>query len=173
MRFVDTPFMKRTVDLIENRGLKGLERIPYLKEMVDPPNTWLYFNGARVNNQDKRVTGDPFNVGDYVTDERLRTQEGVLSKVAEAIQPFRDLFRSLTGQRPPDVVASVKILFEQTDRLSLRHWMLINKGMDSKDVNWCQVLGDVDGAYDLSLTQCKPLDTLQGLNVTRSYCSGG
>ena len=50
MRFPDTPFMKRTFDLAKSRGL-NVKLIPYIIQMVKPPNTWLLYNNSRVNNQ--------------------------------------------------------------------------------------------------------------------------
>lgn len=154
MRFRNTTFMKRTFDLLENRNL-GLKLIPYIREMVDPPNTWLYFNGVRVNNRDKTVTGDPFDVKDYVKDQDLTTQQGVLNKIAEVIQPFRDLFRPTRDEPPPDITTTMNTLFEETNEFSTRTYMLTIKNMDPKDVNWCQTLDNSTGTYDLAFTQCE------------------
>lgn len=160
MRFPDTAFMKRTFDLARNRGLKDVKLIPYIMEMVDPPNTWLFYNNARVNNHDSSVAGDPFGVKGYVADKTLTTPQAVSKKVTEVLQPFRDLFRPPSpGQSPPDIAASMKTLFEETDKFSMRTYMLVMKGMDPKDVNWCETLDKPTGWYDRSLTQGKHLNT--------------
>ena len=155
MRYPDTPFMKRTFDLFRNRGLQGIDLIPYTLEMVDPPNTWLYFNSVRVNNRDEDVTGDPFKVKGYVNDQSLTTQKAVLDKLQEVIQPFRDLFRPREDGSYPDIAQAIDALFQATNKFSLRSYMLMAKDMDPKDINWCQTLTDAEGTFDLSLTQCK------------------
>lgn len=149
--------MKRTFDLIRGRDLQGLKLIPYIDEMVNPPNTWLYFNGVRMNNRTTSdpIAGDPFNVGAYLSDKSLGTQEAVLNKVAEVIQPFRNLFRSTRGQPPRDIATSMKALFEATNTSSMRTWMLSAVRMDPKDISWCEALDSSTGTYDLALTQCK------------------
>lgn len=152
MRFPDTPFMKRTYDLALYRGL-NVKMIPYVMQMVDPPNTWLLYNNSRINNQDPSVTGDPFNVSSYVANPKLTTPEGVATRVSEVIQPFRDLFRHTSGQKT-DIAASMDILFEETNKFSMRSYMFQNN-MTSKDINWCETLDKSTGWYDRALTESK------------------
>ena len=154
MRYPDTPFMKRTFDLFRNRELPGINLIPYTLEMVNPPGTWLYFNGIRVNNRATNDVVDPFQVGNYVNEENLKTQGAVLDKLQQVIQPFRDFFRPAPDGTKPGIAQAVATLFQETNRFSLKSYMLTVAGMDPKDVNWCQTLTDAEGTFDLSLTQC-------------------
>lgn len=154
MRFPDTSFMKRTLDLVRNRGLKDVKLLPYITEMVDSPNTWLFYNNARAHNQDPSVTGDPFNVKSYLTDERLATPQGVSEKVAEMLQPYRDLFRPLPAGQPRDIAACMASLLRDADRLSMRGYML-SRGMNMKDIRWCETVTKSTGCYERALTQSK------------------
>lgn len=121
--------------------------------MVNPANTWLYFNRVRVNNRAKGVAGDPFLVSGYVNDQSLTTQEAVLNKLQEVVQPFRDLFRPRADGSLPDIAEAIASLFQETNKFSLRSYMLMVHNMDPRDVNWCQTLTDAEGTFDLSLTQ--------------------
>jgi hypothetical protein len=151
MRFPDSPFMKRTFDLARNRGL-NVKLIPYIMQMVSPtPNTFLFFNNARINNQDSSVAGDPFNVSSYVTNEALTTPKGVSTRVTEVLQPFRDLFRHTEGQTT-DISAAMDTLFEETNKFSTRSYMF-QGGMDAKDIQWCETLDKSTGWYDRALTE--------------------
>ena len=172
MRFPDTPYMKRTFNLAKNRGL-NVKLIPYIIQMVDPPNTWMFFNNARVNNRDPSVFGDPFDVKNYLADKSLTTPDAVHRKIAEVLQPFRDLFRPPgPGQPPRDIATSMEILFKETNKFSMRSYMLIMKDMDAKDIHWCETIDKDTGWYDRSLTQSKQLDTLCGfLVLTWGLCS--
>lgn len=151
MRYPDTPFMKRTFDLVRNRGL-NIKLIPYIMQMVYPPNTWLLFNNSRINNQDSSVTGDPFNVKSYVSDPSLRTPQGVSKRVGEVLQPFRNLFRNMPGQPPRDIATSMETLFKETNKFSTRSYMFQN-GMKAKDIQWCETLDKSTGWYDRALTE--------------------
>jgi len=152
MRFPDTPFMKRVFDLAENRNLP-VKLIPYIMQMVEPtPNTFLFYNNSRVNNQDSSITGDPFNVSSYVTDQDLTTPQGVAQKVASEIQGFRDMFRSNPGRPPPNIATEMAVLFEMTNQYSMRSHML-SLSMDPRDINWCETLNKSTGSYDRALTQ--------------------
>jgi len=129
--------------------------IPWIQQMVDPPNTWLLYNNSRVSNQDSSVTGDPFNVKLYVVDKTLTTPDGVHKKVREVLQPFRDMFRPPSPGKPaPNIATAMAKLFSETDKFSMRTYMINGKpGMDPKDVNWCETVEDPTGWYDRSLTQ--------------------
>ena len=172
MRFPDTPFMKRTFDMVRNRGLK-LTLIPYILQMVSPAtNTWLFFNNARVNNQAASVTQDPFGISGYVTDPNIATPEGASRRVAEILQPFRDLFRTSADGKPADIAASMKIIFEQTNNFSTRGYMLQALGMSNEDINWCETTGKSTGWYDRAFTEGTWLDTSQGFcDLTSGYIS--
>ena len=154
MRFPDTPFMKRVFDLATNRNLQ-VTLIPYIMQMVEPsPNTFLFYNNARVNNQDSSVTGDPFNVSSYVDDPGLTTPQGVSRKVAEVLQPFRDLFRApAPGEHPPDISNAMTELFSLTNRFSTRSYMFEPVGMDARQISWCETLDKSTGWYDRALTE--------------------
>ena len=155
MRYPDTPFMRRTFDLIKNRGL-NVKLIPYI--MDDSPNTFLFYNNVRVND-DGDIRGDPFGVQNYVVDQNLKTPEGVAKKVAEVLRPFRDLFVPTTGSAQtlptPDIGPAMAKLFEKTNIYSTRSYMLTEKRMDPKDVHWCETLDKSTGWYDLALTESK------------------
>jgi hypothetical protein len=149
MRFPDTPFMKRTFDLARNRGL-NVKLIPYIMQMVDPPNTFLFFNNSRINNQ-QSVTGDPFNVTSYVDEPDLRTPQGVSKKVGEVIQPFRDMFRAPLGQHA-DIATAMDRLFKETNTFSMRSYMFAG-GINAKNISWCETLDKSTGWYDRALTE--------------------
>ena len=158
MRFRNTPFMKRTFDLFDNRGL-NLKRIPYIREMVNPPHTLLHFNNNRLHNRagPDAEGADPFKVNSskFLKDNKLATQRAVQMKVAEVIKPFRDLFRPGSDGTLPKINEALDQLFEVTNRWSMRTYMLNALGMDANDVNWCEALDNSTGTYDLSLTQCE------------------
>lgn len=170
MRYPDTPFMKRTFDMVRNRGLK-LTLIPYILQMVSPmTNTWLFFNNARVNNQAASVTQDPFGISGFVDDPTISTPEGASRKVAEVLQPFRDLFRTSADGKPADIAASMKIVFEQTNNFSMRSYMLQALGMSTEDINWCETTDKSTGWYDRAFTESKLLGVLHGFHVVTSEC---
>jgi hypothetical protein len=151
MRFPDTPFMRRTFDLADNRGLPVV-RIPYIMQMVDPaPNTFLFFNNSRVNNQAAAIAVDPFNVAGYVNEPDLRTPLGVSQRVATVIQPYRNLFRALPGQQP-NIATGMEALFAETNMFSMRSHMF-NLGMDAREISWCETLDKSTGWYDRALTE--------------------
>ena len=162
MRFADTPWMKRTFDLARNRGL-NVKLIPYIIQMVDPANTLLYYNFSRVNNQAPSVVPDPFSVSSYVTDPDLRTPEGVSKRVSEVFQPFRDYFRHLPGQTT-DIEAAMKRLFEETNKFSMRSYM-VQGGMTGKSILWCETIDGSTASYDRALTECTSLDQLIKFSV--------
>ena len=163
MRCPDIPLMKRTFDLVRNRNLK-VKLIPHILHMVAPsPNTWLLYNNTRVNNQVPSLTDDPFGVSDYVTDPRLRTPEGVYEKVAEVLQPFRDLFRD-SPEGSPDMATAMNTLFEQSYNFSMRSYMFRN-GSSANDINWCETIADSTGGYDRAFTESKRSDTLRGFLI--------
>jgi hypothetical protein len=163
MRYPRTPFMKRTFNLIEEK-LPGLVLIPYIMQMVEPPNTWLMYNNARVNNQ-ANVAGDPFSVVNYVTDETLLTPDGVHQRVAQEIKQFRDLFR-VEGRSIAD---SMAILFDFTNAFSMRSWLL-QANMDPRQIHWCETLDKSTGWYDRALTESKQLDALRKFLVLTWGC---
>ena len=155
MRFPDTPWMRRTFDLARNRGL-DVKLIPYTFQMVDPPNTFLYYNFSRVNNQAPSIAPDPFNVSSYVADPDLRTPEGVSKRVSEVIQPFRDYFSHINPWGIIGIRAGIKRLFEETNQFSMRSYMFQN-GMTAKAINWCETLDGSTASYDRSLTESTSL----------------
>ncbi|KAF9649823.1 hypothetical protein BDM02DRAFT_3094095 [Thelephora ganbajun] len=154
MRFPDTPFMKRTFDLARNRGLP-VNLIPYVMQMVEPsPNTFLFYNNARVNNGDPSISGDPFNVSGYINDQNLTTPADVSQRVVEVLQPFRDLFRAESGSPPPDIASAMDKLFVLTDKFSMRSYMFDPVGMNAKDISWCETIDfSSTAAYDRALTE--------------------
>ncbi|KAF9645107.1 amine oxidase [Thelephora ganbajun] len=163
MRFPETPFMKRTFDPARNRGLP-VDLIPYVMQMVEPsPNTFLFYNNARVNNGDPSISGDPFNVSGYLNDPNLTTPAEVSQRVAEVLQPFRDLFRAESGS-PPRIASAMDKLFVLTNKFSMRSYMFdpASVGMNAKDISWCETLDfSSTAAYDRALTE----STLQPLST--------
>jgi hypothetical protein len=153
MRFPDTPFMKRFFDLATNRNLP-VRLIPYIIQMIKPsPNTFLFYNNRHAYNQDSTLPEDPFNVSGYLGDTKLATPQAVHKKVAEVLQPFRDLFRAKPGEQPPDIATAISELFRMTNRSSMRSHMFEILGMNSKDVHWCETLDTFTGSYDRALTE--------------------
>ena len=156
MRYPDTPFMKRTFDLITNWGL-GVGLIPYIMET---PNSFLFYNNTRVRRQEQGVLNLGPDVGDYLIDETLATNPGVVQKVREVLQPFRQLFVAPLAEAgenppPPDIAVSMEQLFGQTNNHSMKSHMLLVEGMNPKDVHWCETLDKSTGWYDLALTESK------------------
>ena len=142
--------MKRTFKLAEKLPVTF---IPYIMQMVHPsPNTYLFFNGARVHNQDSSITGDPFNVSAYLNDPNLTTPEEVSHQVATVIQPFRDFFRVSASGVTPEIAAGMEELFAATNKFSMRSYMF-QLGMDAKAINWCETLDKSTGWYDRALTE--------------------
>ena len=168
MRFPDTPFMRRTFDLARNRNLPVNLDIPYI---MQAPNTFLFFNNARIRNQDSSIAGDPFNVELFMQDPTLTTPSEVSRKVASVIQPFRNFFRpDSSGHRPP-IESAMEKLFDATNIFSMRSYMF-SLGMTARDISWCETLHSSTGAYDRSLTESAYMGTFRGfLIVTRVYCS--
>ena len=150
MRFLDTSFMRRTFDLIKNRGL-NIKLIPYIMQIVDPPSTFLYYNGCRVKNQAPSTSSDPFDIKEYIADLNLKTPEGVSAMVSGVVQPFRDYFRPVSG-KTPDIGTAMERLFKKTNKFSMRSYMS-EKGMTGKAINWCETLDDSTGSYDQALTE--------------------
>ncbi|KAF9648704.1 hypothetical protein BDM02DRAFT_3260885 [Thelephora ganbajun] len=152
MRFPDTPFMKRTFDLVRNRGL-SVKLIPYIRNMVEPsPNTFLFYNNARVNNGAPSATDNPFNV-DHVDDPSLRTPEGVSQRVAEVLRPFRGLFRVDPWDPPLDIAKAMEDLSKWVDRLSMRSCMSNILGMSAREISWCETLDKATGSYNQALAE--------------------
>ena len=171
MRFQDIPFMKRVFDLARNRNLPVVF-IPYIMQMVEPtPNTFLFFNNARINNQDSSVTGDPFHVSDYVDDPTLTTLDEVSRRVATMIQPFRDLFRAKPGHQP-DIAAGMEALFAATNKFSGKSYMIDALGMSAKDVGWCENLDMFTGWYDRALADSTFPDAVRRSPVVTRCHSG-
>ena len=173
MRFPDTPFMARTFDLARNRNLPVNLTVPYIMQMIEPtPNTFLFFNNARIHNQDTSVTGDPFNVESYIQDPTLTTPSEVSHKVATVIQPFRDYFRPDSSGNRPSIASGMQKLFDATNTFSMRSYMFNPLGITSQDINWCETLDKSTGWYDRALTESTYLGTFREfLVVTWSYHS--
>lgn len=153
MRFPDTPFMKRVFDLATNRTLP-VKLIPYIIQMIEPtPNTFLFYNNARINNQDSSITGDPFNVFGYVQESNLTTPQQVAQQVSAVLQPFRDLFRTQADGQTPDLATAVAQVFNLTDRFSTRTYMSEVLQMNDRDINWCETLDKSTGWYDRAFTE--------------------
>jgi len=123
MRFPNTSFMKRLYDLATNRSL-SVKLIPYVMQMIEPANTFLFYNNARTNNQDSE-------------------------RVASVLQTFRDLFTV----QPLDIATAMDRLFERTNRYSMRSYMLETQEMSARDISWCETLDKSTGWYDRALTE--------------------
>jgi len=152
MRFPETIFMKRLFDLAKNRNLR-VKLIPYIMQMIPPsPNTFLFYNNNRVNNQDPNLTDDPFHVSAYLTDTNLKSPQGVSAAVTKVLKPFRDLFLARSGERP-NIATAMSKLFEETDGFSMRGYMSEISGMSGRDISWCETLDKSTGWYDRALTE--------------------
>ena len=149
MRFADTPFMRRVFDLAKRLPVK---LIPYIMEMVDPPNTFLCYNNVSIHNNDTSVTGDPFNVSSYIKNPDLMTPQGVARRVSAVLQPFRNLFR-IPNMTSSEIKTAVDQLCEKTAKFSMRSYMYKEFHMDDREVSWCETLDRSTGWYDLSLTE--------------------
>jgi len=144
MRFPDTPFMARTFDLARNRKL-SVTLIPYT---IQADNTFLCYNGTSVYSQDSNLTADPFNVSSCVSQGLTQPKE-VAAQVAKMIDPFRNYF--MPGNSP-NIETAMAQLFTDTNRFSMRSFML-ERGMRSNDINWCETLDKSTGWYDRALTE--------------------
>ena len=150
MRFPDTPFMKRTFDLARNRGLP-VTLIPYIRET---PNSFWFFNNVGIKNQVSDLTeDDPFDVSGYV-DPSLASPAAVSQKLAEVIEPFRNLFVPDSSGNQPDIATAMAVLFNETDMFSMRSYMS-QGGMRAEDISWCETLTTSTGWYDRALTESK------------------
>ena len=154
MRFPDTPFMKRTFELAKRLDV---ELIPNIIHMEDPPNTRLFYNGNRAFNKphSEGDDEDPFNVRNHLHEESLATHKGVDEKVRKLFQEFRDLFRPQSpGASPPCIETAMNELFKRTNNYTMRSFML-EKGVDSRDIHWCETIKIATGWYDRALAQGK------------------
>ena len=151
MRFPDTPFMKRTFDLARNRGLP-VTLIPYVKET---PASFLFFNNVGIRNEESSLEeDDPFNVSGHV-DPSLASPAAAAQKVAEVIQPFRNLFMPDSSGNQPDIATAMAQLFEETNTFSMRSYMFQLGDMKGQDISWCETLDKSTGWYDRALTESK------------------
>jgi hypothetical protein len=147
MRFPDTPFMKRTFDLINPARQPPIlnpppKMIPYIFEQ---PNSFLYFNGSRTANVSP-LPPNPFNISPmYVPETLLRAGQPADSINAVMAAP-RQLFVD------NDLATAMQKLYVQYDQYSMRSWMEKN-GFSSSGINYCETLDKSTGWYDRALTE--------------------
>ena len=144
--------MNRVFDLARNRNLP-VKLIPYIMDMVDSPNKFLFFNNARVHNNDPSVAGDSFNILDYIEEVDLTTPQNVNQKIMEVLQPFRNLFKPRVCGKVPDIATAIDHLYDRTDKYSMRAYMTQVLKMDDKDIHWCETLDKTTGWYDRALAE--------------------
>ena len=125
MRFPDTPFMKRTLDLIEKRSL-GVKKIPYI---FTSQNERRFY---------------PYETGSYVP--QVYTDIGAETILSNVLGPFRAPF----AQNPLQIEQALHDLFA-FDHLTTRTLML--QSYPSSVVEWCETKEDSTGAYDRALTE--------------------
>lgn len=127
MRYPDTPFMKRTFDLMKNRGL-NIRLIDYI---FTAPNTFHYY---------------PFSPKGYVDDKYL--VEGAETIVKDMLTPLKAPFK----ERPID--EAIKILME-VDVHSTRSYMALalKPPYPSSAIHWCETMDKSTGWYDRALTE--------------------
>ena len=133
--------MKRVFDLVRPpfKLPLGVEFIPYTMEMVEPPNTLLFYNNVRRRNNTPAMAGDPpaivedpFNVTDYIglgapevpavpaaagvpavpavpAIPDLRTPQGVHQWIGEVLQPYRNRFETGPGAPIQDMAMETAI----------------------------------------------------------------
>ena len=148
MRFPDTPFMKRTFDLAQNRSLP----VKFIQYNMQVPNTILFYNNRGITSQDANVSGDPFHVAGYV-DPGLTSPGAVYQQIATVIQPFRKLFEPDSSGNLPKISDAMATLFEKTNRFSMRSYMFQTTTLTARDINWCETLDKSTGWYDRALTE--------------------
>ncbi|KZS87731.1 hypothetical protein SISNIDRAFT_470756 [Sistotremastrum niveocremeum HHB9708] len=142
MRFPDTQWMKRTFDLVRNRGLQGLEFIPYL---LKSDHTFNCYNGSSVVDLSKDPV-DPFKVSTYVSTSDYANPLKARAIIGDALEEPRQLFRD------NDLETAIKLLFEQYDSYSMRAWLLVkNPTLTSSDLHWIQTVGASTGTFDRGL----------------------
>lgn len=127
MRFPNTPFMKRTFDLMENRNL-NIKLIDYI---FTAPHTFHYY---------------PYSPEGYVDDKYLA--EGADTIVKDMLAPLKAPFKEL----PID--QAIEVLM-QVDQHSTRSYMALalKPPYPSSAIHWCETMDKSTGWYDRALTE--------------------
>ena len=132
MRYPDTPFMKRTFNLMKNRGL-NINLIDYI---FTAPNTFQWY---------------PIGPFGEVPEEHI--EMGVENIVRGVLAPFKAFFKV----QPIDIDKAMEVLM-RVDAFSTRSYMSIgihplSKPYPSSTIHWCETMDGSTGRYDSALTE--------------------
>ncbi|KZS88538.1 FAD/NAD(P)-binding domain-containing protein [Sistotremastrum niveocremeum HHB9708] len=145
MRFPDTPYMKRTFDLVRNRGLQNIKLIDFA---FSSDNTFACYNGVNIITSGPNFSApDPFNIKDYVP-ANFRSPKDVntfLSKIA--IDEPRQLFLK------NNIQTALELLYKNYDSYSMRSWLMAKFQLSSSTINWLETLDKSTGWYDRGLIE--------------------
>ncbi|KZS88540.1 FAD/NAD(P)-binding domain-containing protein [Sistotremastrum niveocremeum HHB9708] len=141
MRFPDTPFMKRTFDLLRNRNL-GVDLIDYY---FKSDNTFRCYNGISYSTDP--AGKDPFRVKDYIS-ANFRELEGVNKFLDWVLDEPRQLFVK------NDITTATELLFKNYDSYSTRSWVAHKEPkLTTSDILWLETIDKSTGWYDRALTE--------------------
>lgn len=126
MRFPDTPFMKRTFDLIERLGLDG--------KLID-------YNFQ----SEHTISHYPYCPEGYVPREYLN--QGAQKIIDDVLKGPRELFKERSTIK--EALANLKTKY---DCYSTRSFM-IKEGYPSSVINWCETMDKSTGSYDRAFTE--------------------
>lgn len=145
MRFPDSPFMKRTFDLVNRQPpilTSPPEMIPYIFEA---PNTYLYFNGVQTANV-STLPPNPFDISPSYVPASVLAAGQPAAIIDAALDEPRQLF--VTNK----IQDAMTQLYETYDQYSMRSW-LESRGLSSSAINYCETLDKSTGWYDRALTE--------------------
>ncbi|KAI0697874.1 hypothetical protein BC835DRAFT_1305033 [Cytidiella melzeri] len=147
MRFPDSPFMKRTFDLVKKR-LQGIKLIDYHFDDAISKQTYHMFNGVRYQGPPNATHPDPYQVTSYVPLE-FRSMKAVDALYKSALKRFRKFFVDY----PNDLGKAVRLMVDAGDNYSLRTYMFHVMKIPHSVINYVETFNMSTGAYDRALTE--------------------
>jgi hypothetical protein len=152
MRFPDSPFMKRTFDLVNPSRQPPIltpppTMIPY---SFWAPNTYLYFNGVQTSNvpSQTQLPANPFDISTLYVPKEVLEQGQPKTTIDTALSAPRSLFVT----QNVNIQEAMAQLYKGYDQYSMRTW-LENQGLSSSAINYCETLDKSTGWYDRALTE--------------------
>lgn len=155
MRFPDTPFMRRTFDLVQNpkRGLTGVNLIPYTKVAG---KTLMYFNNTLVcpDLTTPPTVVDPFGLNDgtvpsYIDPTYLQPGQPQAFLENEIYGPLKQPFLAT----PLDFQEAFETLYANYDQYSLRSYLIEKFNLSTADIHYMETFDKSTGWYDRALTE--------------------
>ncbi|KZT21397.1 FAD/NAD(P)-binding domain-containing protein [Neolentinus lepideus HHB14362 ss-1] len=145
MRFPDTPYMRRTFDLVRDRLSLSSKLIPY-KFHAD--NNLMYFNHRRYQPYPPPSSppADPFGARGYVPDKYL-SPENPAAIVDKVLEPWRKPFEV-------NIETALQNLYTQ-DKYTMRSHMSLkcDPPYPSSVINWCETMDESTKAYDRAFVE--------------------